>query len=233
MTTLLAQRTDTSVPVTLSLSASSVGPVTGETCTVAVRDGSTSDSYLDFADSTFKIAGWVTKRAALTEIEAGLYELTGGLDIAAMTNLPPTTHHLILEHQIGAPVVTVAHDALVLGVYDPAAPGDAMSLVPDAVNASTLAASAAAEISTKVWDEPLPGAHAAGSAGALVPIIDYIRKLTGNRLEINLTTQKLVLYDDDGTTVLQQWALETDAGPPLDLVITQPGVQTKRKVPEL
>jgi hypothetical protein len=60
-----------------------------------------------------------------------------------------------------------------------------------------------------------------------------LRKTSINRLEVNLTTQMLVLYDDDGTTIKQEWPLETNVGPPTDPVTTQPGVQTKRKPPLL
>lgn len=67
----------------------------------------------------------------------------------------------------------------------------------------------------------------------LVDSMALLRKTSLNRLEVNLTTQELVLYDDDGTTIKQRWPLETNAGPPGDLVTTQPGVQTKRKPPIL
>lgn len=60
-----------------------------------------------------------------------------------------------------------------------------------------------------------------------------LRKTSINRLEVNLATQELVLYDDDGTTIKQRWPLETNVGPPGDPVTTQPGVQTKRKPPIL
>lgn len=60
-----------------------------------------------------------------------------------------------------------------------------------------------------------------------------LRKTSLNRLEVNLATQELVLYDDDGTTIKQRWPLETNVGPPGDPVTTQPGVQTKRKPPIL
>lgn len=60
-----------------------------------------------------------------------------------------------------------------------------------------------------------------------------VLKTAWNRLEVDLTAQELVLYDDDGNTVLQRWPLETDAGPPADLVVTQPGIQTRRRGPLL
>jgi hypothetical protein len=62
--------------------------------------------------------------------------------------------------------------------------------------------------------------------------LSMLRKTAVNRLEVDLGAQELVLYDDDGTSVLQRWPLETNAGGG-DLVTTQPGVQTKRKPPLL
>lgn len=63
--------------------------------------------------------------------------------------------------------------------------------------------------------------------------VALLRKSAINRLEVNILDQELVLYDDDGVTVRQRWPLETDGGPPSDRVLTQPGVQTKRKPPLL
>ena len=51
------------------------------------------------------------------------------------------------------------------------------------------------------------------------------RKMVANRLEVDLTAQQLVLYEDDGVTVAWRADLETDGG---EDVATQLGVQTKR-----
>lgn len=67
----------------------------------------------------------------------------------------------------------------------------------------------------------------------LLDAVAVLRKAAINRLEVNLSTQELVLYDDDGATIKQRWPLETEVGPPGDVVTTQPGVQTKRKAPLL
>jgi hypothetical protein len=67
----------------------------------------------------------------------------------------------------------------------------------------------------------------------LMDAVAVLRKAAINRLEVNLATQELVLYDDDGATIKQRWPLETEAGPPGDIVTTQAGVQTKRKAPLL
>ena len=92
---------------------------------------------------------------------------------------------------------------------------------------SLATAVAVASVPSSVWGTTLPGAFAAGTAAWLV---DYIRKLSDNRLEVNFATQRLVLYADDGITVVQQWALGTLGGEP---VATVPGVQTKRGAPIL
>jgi len=51
------------------------------------------------------------------------------------------------------------------------------------------------------------------------------RQMESNRLEMDFGTQELVLYEDDGLTVLHRWVLATDGGEP---VATSTGVQTKR-----
>jgi len=64
----------------------------------------------------------------------------------------------------------------------------------------------------------------------LAPSIELIRKLEGNRQEVDIDAQEFVLYDDDGTTVLQRWPLATHGG---ESVKTASGVQTKRGAPLL
>lgn len=55
-----------------------------------------------------------------------------------------------------------------------------------------------------------------------------IRKVVFNRLEVNVSTQELVMYDDDGTTILHRWPLATTGGEPVQ---TTMGIQTKRGPP--
>lgn len=62
------------------------------------------------------------------------------------------------------------------------------------------------------------------------PSLDELLAIGKNRLEVNITTGHLELYDDAGTTVIQRWALDTNGGEP---VTTQAGVQTKRGAPLL
>jgi len=69
----LAETTDTLVPLELTIDQEGVGGVTGQSPTVALRDASTTDSYLDFDDDTFKTAAWGTKYASMAEVERGHY----------------------------------------------------------------------------------------------------------------------------------------------------------------
>ena len=104
MSEILVNRFDTAAPVDFTLNKD--GGVTGATIVVAVRDGPTSNSWLDFADLTFKTVGWTTRQATLAEVSAanapGVYELAGGLNIAGITNLPVITDVLLLEFDVTA-----------------------------------------------------------------------------------------------------------------------------------
>jgi len=79
----------------------------------------------------------------------------------------------------------------------------------------------ATEVSDAVWE------HA--DAVALAASVSLIRKITDNRLEVDITRQLLVLYDDDGVSELRTWALATDQGEDVE---TSAGVQTRRSIPE-
>jgi trimeric autotransporter adhesin len=137
-----AERTDTNVPITLQVDKN--GGVTGLTSVVQIRDGATTNSYLDFNDDTFKTAGWTTKQASLADIGDGVYVLSGGLDVSAITNLPAGTHHLFAEFDVTGSVDGNAVDVILLRnhVYDVAIAGDAMDLVTDAVDAAAIATGA-------------------------------------------------------------------------------------------
>lgn len=118
-----ADRTDTASPVELQLNKN--GGVVGASPVVAVRDGATMNSWLDFADLTFKTGGWTTRQAALTEVSAanapGIYVLAGGLNLEGITNLPTATDHLILEFESAPPAKGNAIDVILLtqsGVAD-------------------------------------------------------------------------------------------------------------------
>jgi hypothetical protein len=87
-------------------------------------------------------------------------------------------------------------------------------------------------VSDAVWDEIIAGHVVAGSAGALlsssVSDVSLTLKHLGNRLKVDIDAQQLVLYDDDGTTVLRRWPVTTYGG---EDVQTQTGVQVERGKP--
>lgn len=107
-----ARRDSSEVPLTLSVTKD--GGVAGLTVKVAIRDGATDDSYLDFADDTFKTSGHTTREATLTDISGGFYALTGGLDVSAITNLPAATFLLVAEYEVSGAEQGVANDVIVL-----------------------------------------------------------------------------------------------------------------------
>lgn len=180
---ILAERSETKLPLTLTVSQN--GGLSGLTSTVALRDGQTDDSYLDFNDVTFKTGGWGTQKAALSDEGGGLYLFTGGLDLTAITNLPATTHHLVAEFETaGGGLSGIDHDIIVLG-EDFYAIGDDVWIKDISANS--------------FW-----GSQAGG-------MLNLLRKGMTNQL--NLTggsPGKLELYDDNNSTIILTWE-ETDA----------------------
>lgn len=92
-----ARRSDTNVPATLAV-ANWAGGLSGLTVSVAVRDGSTLNSYLDFADRIFKTSGWSMREATLDDLGGGFYALSNGVDLSTIVNLPATTEILFFEY---------------------------------------------------------------------------------------------------------------------------------------
>ena len=90
------ERTESQVPIDLVVTDRR-GGISGLTVVVQIRDGRTTNSYLDFNDDTFKTSGWTTKQVSLADIGDGFYTLSGGLDLSAITNLPASTHYLFAE----------------------------------------------------------------------------------------------------------------------------------------
>jgi hypothetical protein len=62
------------IPLTLTVTKSGVGGVTGLSPVVALRDAQTFNSYLDWADNIFKTSGWTMREALLSEVGGGHYE---------------------------------------------------------------------------------------------------------------------------------------------------------------
>jgi hypothetical protein len=182
-----AERTDTAVPVDLMVNRA--GGVAGLTVVVAVRDGQSATSYLDFNDDTFKAAGWTTRQAAMADLGSGLYRLAGGLDVDAITNLPGATNNLILEYDISG-----------------ASPGVALETLQLVTSAH--------DVPAGVWGKSLAG-FVSPAAGRM---LDRIRVYLTNRNEIDFATQQLVAYEDNGVTVAQRWPLATEGAEPVAAV---------------
>lgn len=84
---LIAHKSDAAVPLELTIDQEGVGGVVGQSPTVAVRDAATANSYLDWADLTFKAAGWITKYGGAVEVERGHYRRP--LDLSAVPEIVP------------------------------------------------------------------------------------------------------------------------------------------------
>lgn len=79
---LEVEQSETALPLELTVVRQGVGGVVGLTPTVAVRDATTSNRYLDWNDNTFKTGGWVLKYAPMTGVERGHYQRV--LNLAAL-----------------------------------------------------------------------------------------------------------------------------------------------------
>lgn len=108
---ITVERTETSVPLTLSVTRGSSG-VSGLTANVEIRDGSTNDSYLDFADGFFKTTGWSQKQVALTDLGGGFY--SGQFDLS--NTIGPPNH--LVAHYITPKGVTMENILVQKTVHD-------------------------------------------------------------------------------------------------------------------
>lgn len=60
--------------------------------------------------------------------------------------------------------------------------------------------------------------------------LTMLLKIGKNRMEVDIAAQQLVLYDDNGTTVIQRWNLYCSSG---EALVEIRGVQAKRSAPLL
>jgi len=180
-------RTETNLPLNLFLTDSQ-GPVTGATAAVAIRDGDTSNSYLDFDDVTFKTSGHTTRQQPMTEDENGVYTLVGGLDVSSIVNLPAATIHLLAEYEVTAPVeaLGISSDTVLLETT-----ALVQADIQSAMTAQGYTSGRAALLDN--LDTPL--------SGIAIRLV-LVEKLLRNRLETDSVTGVVTLYDDDDTTPL-------------------------------
>lgn len=73
MSTAVVVAANAVVPLDLTLEQEGVGGITGKAPTARLRDGTTTDRYLDWADDTFKTSGWAQLDVALLEVGRGHY----------------------------------------------------------------------------------------------------------------------------------------------------------------
>lgn len=147
-TCLIAEKSDTSVPLDYTITRPGVGGVTGQSPTVAIRKGSSTGTYLDFSDATFKTSGWTTKYASLTEIERGHYQRI--LDLSAITE--------------GATAATLAVGEVLVAEYRVDDSGANRSDDHDLIRVVR----DVDEVVDKVWDELTSETRVAGSFGQLL-----------------------------------------------------------------
>lgn len=207
MSQIHAERDQTNV--VLPLAVTDGGGVPGLTAVVALRDGPSSTSYLDWNDMTFKAAAWTTREAPMTDLGAGFY--TRVLNISAITNLPAATRQLVAEYRVSGVIEGVAEDHILLAneVFD-AASAPAVALVQadtDDIQArlpATLVggrmrahveavdATPAGTIADAVWDEATAGHQAAGSTGLALTAASVAEKQVRSSFAYNVSTATLV-----------------------------------------
>jgi len=119
----IAESSDTSIPLNLTLEQEGVGGITGKSPTVALRDGSTSSSYFDWADGLFKTSGWTMKNAVMAEVGNGHYIYILNAAVAG-TIIPGLV--LVAEFHVddGSSVIGVDHDTIRIVASIDDIPGD-------------------------------------------------------------------------------------------------------------
>lgn len=118
--------------------------VSGLTVKAQIRNGDGNNSYLDFADNTFKTSGWTTKQATLVEVptSVGIYRFSWNSSlVAAIVN----GFDAIVEYDVTGAIAFRGTDYLKF---------------------RTEGGATAGQIADAVWDEALSGHLTAGSTGA-------------------------------------------------------------------
>lgn len=120
MATIEADYNDDSVPLELVVDRIGVGGVPGLACTVAVRLSPTTNSYLDWSDNTFKVAGWGVKDQPMTDLGNGIYQQILNVAALGFTPLTGLPQKLIAEYTSpGAGTSGIASDTLYVSELRP------------------------------------------------------------------------------------------------------------------
>ena len=113
MSVALVTSPDMTVPLELTIEQEGVGGVVGKTPTVRIRDGATTDSFLDWNDNTFKLAGWAELDRPLSEVGNGHYSEL--LDLGALGAVVGNVFIAQYNVNDGGDVIGDAHDVILVG----------------------------------------------------------------------------------------------------------------------
>jgi len=220
MSTPIRIQTGSTEPLSIFVVDKQGAPLTGLT-DLYFRIRRFSDGYwYDFNDDTFKAIGSVTtlESAALTQVNAtsapGLYELSGGFDFGDITN--PTASATVEEVYSIIPVQTPGTSASLPGpgevregdfvdyidasIASRAAPGDAMDLVANAVDAAAIATGAidADAFATDAITATVIAADAIGSSELATSAVNEIRdSILADSTPFNGASIAAILADTD------------------------------------
>ncbi len=175
--------------------------------------------------ATHGAGSWETATGFATPGDVSAAEATVLAAVAALNDLSVADVQAALTAQGYTTVRAALLDFLDVAVSSRAAPGAAMDLVTDALDADAVAASGAAEIAAAVapapsaaavadavWDEPLAGHVGVDSAGEAAVLA---RAAAAGRVRLNTGNPAqwvLELYAEDSTTVLRTLELRDQSG---------------------
>jgi len=144
---------------------------------------------LDVAVSTRSVSG------DAMDLIAGAVD-ANAVDVTAVAEIAGGVWDEALAGHTGAGTAGQAQGRLDAAISTRAAPGAQMDLVNDAVDAASLATSAATEIAGKVWDEALSGHTGVGTAGEAEARLDVAvstRSAPGAQMALTPATRVLVV----------------------------------------
>lgn len=113
MSVAIVTAPDLTVPLELTIEQEGVGGIVGKLPSVRIRDGATTNSFLDWGDWTFKVAGWSELDHILNEIGDGHYSsLLNLATIGAIVGNIFIAQYMVND---GGDVIGDAHDVILIG----------------------------------------------------------------------------------------------------------------------
>jgi hypothetical protein len=113
MSVALVTAPDATIPLELTIEQEGVGGVTGQLPSVRIRDASTTNSFLDWNDNTFKTVGWTELDHLLNEVGDGHY--TEVLSLSAINAVVGNIFVAQYTLNGGGFLVGDAHDVILVG----------------------------------------------------------------------------------------------------------------------